>query len=453
MEEGDLRKLIDDDLFRAYHRELADPRFNVFDVLRYADYEIRHSNVLAWLLRPDSSHGIGTKFLEWFVGQVSTLLAGADAKPLGEVGFDAPNVAVWRERDYVDITLLFRREQCLIAIENKTESAHSGHFEQVLAYDRDLRKKHPGHRVVSILLNTSPDETVVRHEPHPRDPSRRFRPIALMSWKSVHEYIGSLHARRSFGLSAVETFVGQYIELLERWFRPTGLEVAQLIRNYPSILKRLREIMEKDGDDGVRKVVPEDLTECREALVRLTRKSRLDLVELRRAVSNRLKLQGYDPGHSQAPKGRAYWLSWSNETMAEAARRLGCGASFLSWGMLFTHHEVRVIFWLYDDPEWKARLDTVMNFIRHTPINRQQPDGYRVHDDGFGWWQIYNEELLSDDALAEMPFHEVRDAVIRKLENFIGSDDSEYSRIEDYFRCLAFDPMTRVSDDERATGA
>ena len=46
--ESDLRKLIDDLRFREFHREFVEPmQFNTFDVLRYADYEIRHSNVLA----------------------------------------------------------------------------------------------------------------------------------------------------------------------------------------------------------------------------------------------------------------------------------------------------------------------------------------------------------------------------------------------------------------------
>ena len=35
---------------------------------------------------------------------------------------------------------------------------------------------------------------------------------------------------------------------------------------------------------------------------------------------------------------------------------------------------------------------------------------------------------------------EVRDKVIAWLEDFIDSDDSEYRRIQDYFRCLAFRP-------------
>ena len=65
---SDLRGLIDDPRFLAYHRayrrELVKAgQFNTFDVLRYADYEIRHSNVLAWLLRPADTHGIGPRFL------------------------------------------------------------------------------------------------------------------------------------------------------------------------------------------------------------------------------------------------------------------------------------------------------------------------------------------------------------------------------------------------------
>ncbi len=69
--EGDVRRLIDDPRFRAYHRELLKPReFNTFDVLQYADYEIRHSNVLAWLLQPGDTHGIGARFLKWFVDQI-----------------------------------------------------------------------------------------------------------------------------------------------------------------------------------------------------------------------------------------------------------------------------------------------------------------------------------------------------------------------------------------------
>ena len=45
-------------------------RFNIFRVLRAAKHEIRHSNMLAWLLTPDESHGLGDRFFRRWLMQV-----------------------------------------------------------------------------------------------------------------------------------------------------------------------------------------------------------------------------------------------------------------------------------------------------------------------------------------------------------------------------------------------
>ena len=45
-------------------------RFNIFQVLRAAHHEIRHSNMLAWLLTPDESHGLGDRFFRRWLMQV-----------------------------------------------------------------------------------------------------------------------------------------------------------------------------------------------------------------------------------------------------------------------------------------------------------------------------------------------------------------------------------------------
>ena len=36
---------------------------NIFDVLKVTNAEIRHSNILAWLLDPNENHGIGDSLL------------------------------------------------------------------------------------------------------------------------------------------------------------------------------------------------------------------------------------------------------------------------------------------------------------------------------------------------------------------------------------------------------
>src|SRR5207344_497094 len=45
-------------------------RFNIFRVLRAARHEIRHSNMLAWLLTPDESHGLEDRFLRRWLMQI-----------------------------------------------------------------------------------------------------------------------------------------------------------------------------------------------------------------------------------------------------------------------------------------------------------------------------------------------------------------------------------------------
>ena len=429
--EGDVRRLVDDPRFRAYHRELLKPReFNTFDVLQYADYEIRHSNVLAWLLRPGDTHGIGARFLKWFVDHIDKRLPAANADRLPAIGFEASNVAVWRERDHVDITVLFKEERCLIAIENKVGPASTDHVQQALGYERELREKHKDHTVRSVLLTTSPNGSV------------DFPGIVHVGWESVHEVIGRFYAKGRFQSCGVRTFVLQYLELVERWFGSAGVVgFKKLLDDYHSILQKMRQVLDKDGDDGVRGMAPEDRTAFRDALVMLVKASRQDPLVLRTAVANCLKQQGCKLLFTHNPPKGIYWLNWRNTDLAGIARRLGCGDFALSWGMTFTHHEVRAGFYLYQkEPEEQASLDRIKQFMQATPINRHKPDEYVMRDTGFGWYQVYDLEVLSRVEFADMSGHEVNDEVIGRLENFMGSDDSEYRRIDDYFQCLAFTP-------------
>ena len=235
--ESDLRSLIDDPRFRAYHQQTVKPEFNAFDVLRYADYEIRHSNVLAWLLAPDDTHGLGARFLKWFVDYVDKQLVAANAGPLPTVGFEVENVDVWRERDYVDITLRFRRERFLIAIENKTGPASLDHVDQVRGYERELSDKHKEHTLTSVLLTTSSDDNV------------NFPGITHVAWESVHKAIGSFLFNGNFHSSDVRVFISQYLDIVERWFRSTGIGgFKDLLDAHRSVLQELRRLLDKYGE-------------------------------------------------------------------------------------------------------------------------------------------------------------------------------------------------------------
>ena len=126
----ELDKLVEDSAFLRYHAEYVKRReFNTFDVLRYAEYEIRHSNVLAWLLDPGQTHGIGRAFLDWFLGKVN--------KSISDRG--AQRVRVERELHYVDVTIFLESDEdrSIVAIENKTGRYSPEHPPQVSSDNQD----------------------------------------------------------------------------------------------------------------------------------------------------------------------------------------------------------------------------------------------------------------------------------------------------------------------------
>ncbi len=441
--DGELRRLIDDPKFREYHRDSLQREFNTFDVLRYADYEIRHSNVLAWLLQPAETHGIDSRFLQWFMDHVNERLLSADRKPLPTVNLEAANVSVERELDYVDITIFFKREQCLVAIENKTGPATSDHFDQVRGYQETLRGKYKNHTLKSVLLTTLPAER--------RDSSD----IVQVGWKSVDEAIGSLQEDGEFRPSGAETFVRHYRELLERQFGFTeGGDLRALLDDHRSILEKMLRLLEKDGADSVRRKVPEHRAEYRDALVRLVQESRQDPKQLRKAMAAHLKSRGCETWSTHNATHGTYWLNWTDRELEETSRLLGGESNFLNWGMTFTHRNVSVGFYLYrpgKKQENPSPLDRLIRFMEDTPIDRLEPDKYQIRNNGYGWHEVYYQPLLSKDEFADMSASEGPDEVIRRLEHFMGSNESDYRRIDDYFRCLAFRPHVSASTREKSS--
>ena len=63
------------DAFLVDNQELEEltaklSRFNVFHVLKAEKNELRHSNVLGWLLNPSENHGFDDKFLRRFISRL-----------------------------------------------------------------------------------------------------------------------------------------------------------------------------------------------------------------------------------------------------------------------------------------------------------------------------------------------------------------------------------------------
>ena len=77
---------------------------NMFDVLRISRTEIRHSNMLGWLLDPNENHGLGDSFLYGVISKVSHDMGTDNA--LQFLSSDLYSFNVRCEWNHIDILLV-----------------------------------------------------------------------------------------------------------------------------------------------------------------------------------------------------------------------------------------------------------------------------------------------------------------------------------------------------------
>ena len=236
-----LNKLVGDSGFLRYHEEYVKPReFNAFDVLRYSEYEIRHSNVMAWLLDPGETHGIGRGFLEWFLDR-----ARLPGKLPGKIvrGDGGQTVRVERELYYVDVTIFLDSDQGrhIVAIENKPGWATPEHYDQVRQYEKELRKNYRGRAIHNVLLSTSWEGIDGEDE------------IAHVSWRDVGAQIETMHNAGVFGQGEVAAFIRQYLVAVGRLIGPEESDAhyfRKLLDGHHSLLKRMFKAVVDGGTTG-----------------------------------------------------------------------------------------------------------------------------------------------------------------------------------------------------------
>ena len=123
-------------------------RFNIFDVLKISRTEIRHSNMLGWLLDPNENHGLEDKLLRaLFHIAVS---GDEEYNVFNFLLLDFHSFVVLREWKNIDMLLLSKEEKTLVAIENKIGSCE--HSNQLHRYHTILEKEFENYNKIYLYL-------------------------------------------------------------------------------------------------------------------------------------------------------------------------------------------------------------------------------------------------------------------------------------------------------------
>jgi PD-(D/E)XK nuclease superfamily protein len=150
-----LHKLANDKAFVRLDRSLR--RFNIFEAIGAVRQELRHSDFLAFLLHPYSSHGLKGRFAAILLEKIAKCTKNKTHwRPL-PTKFETLNTAeVRREWRNIDILLRFRPIKLALIIENKIDSSErAGQLEK---YWETVSAEYPGWEIRGIYLTPRGDE-------------------------------------------------------------------------------------------------------------------------------------------------------------------------------------------------------------------------------------------------------------------------------------------------------
>lgn len=145
--------------------EVLTKEFNPLRVLKVNNYEIRHSNMLAWLLDPSENHNLGDLLLKKVLTGI--LSNGDEVELLNQLTIpqvlisNFHDVTVSREWHNIDLLLVSKSNDLVLFFENKIHAGLGEH--QLEKYLKTIKESYPNCKhIVPVFLTLTGDEA-----PHP----------------------------------------------------------------------------------------------------------------------------------------------------------------------------------------------------------------------------------------------------------------------------------------------
>ena len=199
------RFLADNPEFESLSARLS--QFNVFRALNIEKVEIRHSNVLAWLLDPDESHGFSDIVLRRLLSNILLMsdktIQGLSAAKVELLEFS--DIEVLREWKNIDILIIDRFNKIILFFENKIHGGES--TGQLVKYKRIVELEFPQFTIIPVFL------TLTGQESSDKD----AQDYISYSHTQLYAILSKLFVQRKSQLAEpVQVFMQHYLDTLRR---------------------------------------------------------------------------------------------------------------------------------------------------------------------------------------------------------------------------------------------
>ncbi len=186
-------------------------RFNPIKVMKMEGMEIRHSAILAWLLNPKETHGLGDHFLRAFLSEAIKGDSGKKPNALQISQSDMRDADVRCEWNNIDIFILSPQNRWAFIVENKVHSRQ--HKGQLTKYRERIMELFRAQRTTQAFVSTIDIRGVflTLHEEIAEDTE-----YTSIKYNKICSFLKRYLEQEAYLLSPeVTTFLTHYLHILE----------------------------------------------------------------------------------------------------------------------------------------------------------------------------------------------------------------------------------------------
>lgn len=393
-----LAPVLEDPEFLSLVRDARGNSFTVFDVLGTADYEIRHSNVLSWLLDEKGNHGKGALFLDLFWEEISR------EHDLPKLPF--ANYRVSREGEdedeKIDLLLIAEDRSWIVVFENKLFSPETG--DQLDRYFRYIEERY-SETPRRIYLYLTPDGI----SPDREEDEARWIAINYQSIRvSVAQFASENLPDR------IRDFLDQYLEHIDRNVLKGTEKVERqrnVLRRHAKLFHALPYLLDKES---IREQCDDEEFEQLKSILAVQNEVERELFEF--AKQMRAK-HGY-----RRHSGLGHWFTIEPPGMRER---------LIQFGALGAEEELPIVFAFSSRPDSfvvEAMLYKKMPLFRRCKgqlscLSKEKPEPNR--GDEHLVEALFFRTIIPPDQIIEESLDQLKERIAGYFENQLESDLKE----------------------------